>query len=370
MAPAADLHLNPLEGVLVMAAKYLRLAAELRQLCASMQQQGQTKLPGELSLCERYHCSRETVRHALDLLSEEGLVIRMHGSGTYLSSGPSRGRRIAFVASYLDSYIYPQLFRDLERAFSAQGFSVEPYATGNRVMNERAVLEQLLSDPPAGILLEGAKTALPSPNLDLLSRIGVLRIPLVYLHTALPVPSGAPCIQDDNAGGAQLLTCYLLDKGHQNIAAIFKSDDQQGPERYEGFLSALLSSGCTMNEDRVFWFDTAQREALIAGRDEWMYAFIRRWMPGCTAVICYNDEIAYSLIRCLRTVGLRVPEDVAVVSFDNSHYCTIGPVSITSLAHERHQMGEAAAGALLDLIRGRSVSGMQLPWSIRERASG
>ena len=347
-----------------MAAKYLRLAAELRQLCASLRQQGQSRLPGEQALCDSYHCSRETVRHALELLAEEGLILRMHGSGTYLSGDPARGMRIAVVTSSL------QLFRDLERVFSAQGFSVEAYATGNRVMEERAVLERLLSDPPAGILLEGAKTALPSPNLDLLTRIETLRIPLVFLHAGFPVPEAAPCVQDDNAGGAKLLTRYLLDRGHREIAAVLKSDDRQGHERYEGFISTLLKAGCTVREERIFWFDTVQREALIAGRDEWMYAFIRRRLPGCTAVLCYNDEIAYPMIHCLRAEGLRVPEDMAVVSFDNSHYCTNGPVSITSLAHERHQMGSTAAGALLDLIRGRSVHSVQLPWSIRERASG
>ena len=353
-----------------MAAKYLRLAAELRQLCASLRQQGQSRLPGEQALCDNYHCSRETVRHALELLAEEGLILRMHGSGTYLSGDPARGRRIAVVTSSLDTYLYPQLYRDLERVFSAQGFSVEAYASGNRVIEERAVLERLLSDPPAGILLEGAKTALPSPNLDLLTRIETLRSPLVFLHAGFPVPEAAPCVQDDNAGGAKLLTRYLLDRGHREIAAVLKSDDRQGHERYEGFISTLLKAGCTVREERIFWFDTVQREALIAGRDEWMYAFIRRRLPGCTAVLCYNDEIAYPMIHCLRAEGLRVPEDMAVVSFDNSHYCTNGPVSITSLAHERHQMGSTAAGALLDLIRGRSVHSVQLPWSIRERASG
>ena len=353
-----------------MAAKYLRLAAELRQLCASLQQQGETRLPGELALCESYHCSRETVRRALALLSDEGLIDRMHGSGTYLSAGADRGRRIAVVTADLDTYLYPQLYRDLEKVFSAQGYTVEAYASGNRVMEERAILEKLLADPPAGILLEGAKTALPSPNLDLLGRIEGRKLPLVYLHAGFPVPEGAPCIQDDNAGGARLLTRYLLDKGHRQLAAVLKSDDRQGHERYEGFLSTLCQAGLAVREERIFWFDTAQREALLAGRDEWLYAFLRRRLPGCTAVLCYNDEIAYSLIHCLRAEGLRVPEEVAVVSFDNSHYCTSGPVSITSLAHERHQMGSTAAEALLKLIWGRSVRSVQLPWSLVERASG
>ena len=58
------------------------------------------------------------------------------------------------------------------------------------------------------------------------------------------------------------------------------------------------------------------------------------------------------------------------MSFDNSYYCTAGPVSITSLAHERHELGSLAAGMLLDLIRARHVGDMQLPWTLRQRESG
>ena len=209
-----------------------------------------------------------------------------------------------------------------------------------------------------------------SPNLDLLARLEALRVPLVWLYAALPVPEGAPCLRDDDAGGARTLTRYLLDKGHRHIAAVLKSDDQRGHGRYEGYLAALLQAGADVREDSVFWFDTAQRDALNAGRDEWMYAFIRRRLPGCSAVVCYSDEIAYPLIHCLRAEGLRVPEDVAVVSFDNSHYCTAGPVSITSLAHERHELGSLAAGMLLDRIRARHVDDALLPWTLRERESG
>ena len=353
-----------------MASKYLRLTAELRQLCSSLRQQGLTRLPGELTLCENYHCSRQTVRKALEQLASEGLIVRMHGSGTYLSSEhPVKRRNIALVCASLENYRYPQLYRDLEKLFSEHGFSTKAYSTDNHVMRERLVLEQILADPPSGILLEGAKTALPSPNLDLLARIESLKIPLIYLYSAYPGQESVPCIQDDNVGGARQLTRYLLGKGHRNLAAILKSDDRQGLERYEGFINTLCQHNCEVREESIFWFDTAQREALLAGRDEWMYAFIRRRLPGCSAVLCYNDEIAYSLIHCLHSEGLHVPEDIAVAGFDNSHYCTICPISITSLAHERHQMANTAAKAMLDLIRGRKVQSVYLPWSIRERAS-
>ena len=293
----------------------------------------------------------QTIIGALAILAEEGLIVRVHGSGTYLAGAePRRRGRVAVVLPSADTYLYPQLLRDLEAVFAEAGCAVELCVTNNLVREERAVLTRLLADPPAGILIEGAKSALPSVNLDLLEQIGRQGIPLVWLHAPLPVPEGAPCFQDENAEGARILVRHLRERGHEHIAAVFKSDDRHGHERY-------------------LWYDTAAREALLAGRGDWLARFAEGLAP-CTAVVCYNDEIAYPLIRALLRMGRRVPEDTAVVSFDNSHLCTLSPVPITSLAHEKHQMGTLAAKALLRLLAGKPAAGARLPWTLRERRSG
>ena len=69
-------------------------------------------------------------------------------------------------------------------------------------------------------------------------------------------------------------------------------------------------------------------------------------------------------------MGKRVPEDVAVVSFDNSYYSTFGPVSITSAGHEPHAMGHAAAENLLSQIRRQPCRSVSLPWTLYARQSG
>ena len=186
----------------------------------------------------------------------------------------------------------------------------------------------------------------------------------------MTVPANAPYILDDNEGGARLLVRHLLEHGHQRIAGIFKSDDRQGIERYRGYLFELCDAGLEIPEDSILWYTTEEREQLLNGKYNWLDRFVYSRLSGCTAVVCYNDEIAYALIRTLTAVGLQVPEQYAVVSFDNSHYCSLSPVPITSLAHERHEMGTSAARALLRLIRGREVHGIRLTWTLRERGSG
>ena len=354
-----------------MKTKYAVLTAELRGLCVQLRRSGQSKLPGEAELCMRYGYSRQTVRKALGLLEEDGLIVRIRGSGTYLAAdGQGRTGRVAVITSSTEEYLYPQLLRDIETELTPAGYELEKYSSGNRILRERELLLQLLKDPPAGILLEGAKTALPSPNLDLLKQLDQKNVPIVWLHAPLPVPADAPYVLDDNEGGARMLVRYLLEKGHQRIAGIFKSDDRQGTERYGGYMAELLAAGLSVPEESVLWYATEDRDRLMDGEYTWLDRFVHTRLSGCTAVICYNDELAYALIRTLLAAGSRIPEDYAVVSFDNSHYCTLSPVPITSLAHERHQMGSTAARILLRLMRGNSENGVRLAWSLRERKSG
>ena len=354
-----------------MRNRYVLLAKELRGLCTQLHRAGSTKFPSEAELSARYGYSRQTVRKALDLLEREGSIVRIRGSGTYLSAdGRGRAGKVAVITAYTEEYLYPQLLRDIGAELSRSGYEMQRFGSGNRILREREILQHLIQNPPEGILLEGAKTALPSPNLDLLRQLDQKGIPIIYLHAPLPVPRNAAYVLDDNEGGARMLVRHLLDRGHQQIAGIFKSDDRQGIERYRGYLAELLEAGQTVPEESILWYDTEDRDRLMNGQYNRLDRFVHFRLGGCTAVVCYNDEIAYPLIQCLLMAGKRVPEDVAVVSFDNSHYCRQGPVTITSLGHEKHQMGSSAALALLAKMRGKQVRSVFLPWIIYERESG
>ena len=354
-----------------MSAKYLLVAEELRRMCAQMRQCGQTKLPTEYELCEQFTCSRQTVRHAMDLLEREGLLTRRHGSGSYLSNALyPENRRIALVTARAEEYLYPQLIREIGSQLSAASYRAEVYSTENQLSREREILGTLLSDPPAAILLEGTRTALPCSNLDLFQQILSRKIPLVFLSAPYRELEQVPCITQDDAGGAALLVRYLLKKKHKNIAAIFKYDDIRGLARYRGYVSALQQSSLPLHEQNIFWYNTEDFTALADNQSDMLERFVRQRLSPCTAVICYNDEIAYHLIRCLLRLGRRVPDDVAVLSFDDSYYCGLGPIPISSLGHERHTLSQAAADAILCAAKHKNVSGRSIPWVLKERESG
>ena len=84
----------------------------------------------------------------------------------------------------------------------------------------------------------------------------------------------------------------------------------------------------------------------------------------CSAVICQNDEIAYWLIKELHYAGIRVPEDISVVSFDNSYMSDLDSIRITTLSHKSHEMGFMAASTLLRMIQGEPVFSEELSWQL------
>ena len=355
-----------------MPMKYQLLADRLRE--ELIRNSGQTgwKLPTEQELARQYHLSRQTVRHALALLKEEGLIQRRQGSGSY-ATGLLPGaapRQIAVVTSFLDDYIFPGILHDASDAFSQQGYSTAVYATENQVSAEREILLRLLEEPVSGLLVEGSKTALPTPNADLYQRLRRAETPMVFLHGAYAELDRIPCVADDNYGGGYQLARHLTARGHREIAGIFKSDDVQGPQRYHGAVSALRDTGLSIRDSRFAWYDTEGRRRLLEEKEDALLRdFLEKRLEGATAVICYNDEIAFHLIQALLAAGLRVPEDVAVVSFDNSYLCQISPVPITSLSH-RSRMGRAAAEQMIGLLRGETVYSKFLEWDLVLRVSG
>lgn len=356
-----------------MAAKYQQLASILRSEVQQILRQGGSRLATEAELSERYHMSRQTVRHALKLLAEEHLIERRQGSGSYIraQSRPEGTQQIAVITTFLDDYIFPSILHDVQSVFSQAGYSTLVYATENRVSREREILLTLLEKSVSAVLVEGSKTALPTPNGDLYHRLQAKQIPVLFLHGIYGNLPGFPCLQDDNYAGGYQLGQYLAEQGHSRIAGFFKSDDIQGPQRYYGLISALRDAAIPINDDAFFWYDSLDRTALTGNESGTrMDEFIRTRLGASTAVVCYNDEIAHGLIKRLTELSRSVPEEVAVVSFDNSFYSQVGPVPITSLGHRTGHTGRLAAGMLLDILSGKPVTPPPLEWTLFRRQSG
>lgn len=353
-----------------MPAKYIRLANILRELIFQNENTPGYKLPSENTLCRQYSLSRQTVRLSLQLLEKEGLIEKRHGSGSFSTGLGSRKNTIAIIMNHAEEYISPTLISDIKSVLRPNGYTVQTYSTYSKLTSERKILEELSGSSIRGLIAEGCKTALPNPNIDLYKKLQESGIAVLFINGYYPACPDIIHIKDDNFYGGYLLGKHLIQNQHSRIAGIFKIDDQQGAERYHGFLTALRDFGIPFPDEAILWYTATELEALEQKSDTgFLTAFLHKIRETHSAVICYNDEIAYYLIREMRYAGIRVPEDISVVSFDNSYMSDLDFIRITSLSHKPHEMGETAAGCLLDMIQGRPVISHELSWQLIKRGS-
>lgn len=344
--------------------KYEYVAASLSEAVNAGHYPQGTLLPTEEQLTEKFGVSRQTVRKALSILEEKGIIEKRQGSGSTVKirNPAACSGKAAVIVTYIDDYIFPSQLRGVEEVLSRNNLSAILSATRNRVCNERRILEDILNDPVAGIIVEGTKTAFPSPNIDLYERLARQGIPIVFFNSCYPELKSPLYVCADNRRGGYELVDYLLGKGHKSIASIFKADDIQGHERYAGYISAMFERGIYVSDSKTVWYTTETKDSLFDGGQDILSA-----IDDATAVVCYNDEIAFMLIKYLISVGKRVPEDIAVVSFDNSSLSEISPVKITSLSCD--DIGSIAAQKLADIINGIPASSETVPFKLVEKES-
>lgn len=354
-----------------MPAKYIRIAELLKKLIAE-NAKDTFRLPTEDALCRTYGVSRQTVRKALSILEDEHLIEKRQGSGSYTTglSGSPEKDTVAVLACSDAEHIYPALLADMRAVLQAKGFRTTVYVTDNQISKERDILQELLEHPVRGILSEGCKTSLPTPNHDLYERLFEKGTSILFFHGSYSNMPDFPSIKDDNYGGGYHLGKYLSSLGHKKIAGIFKDDDIQGTERLFGLLSALRDEKLPFDEERICHFDTARLTALQKKQDTgFLSEFILKQLKNATAIVCHNDEIAYWLIKELTYKNIRIPEDLSVVCFDNSYLNDLSPIQITSLSHKQHEMGTVAAESILKLMKGSPIASQKLPWHLTIKRS-
>lgn len=351
-------------------AKYAQLFERLKREILRGDFAGGQRLPGENEMAQAYGMSRQTVRQALSLLEQERLIERRQGSGTYVRRGEAHRKRswnVGVMATYISEYIFPSILRGMEQELSEEGFFPLLSATKNQVDNERRILEEFIDKKVDGLIVEGTKSALPNPNLHLYETLGKMGVPVVFFNGYYPALEGCVSVtMDDRQGGLQAVE-YLAARGHQKIGGIFKSDDMQGLGRYDGYTRGLLKNGLGLQDQWVLWFDSGTRDTFLTEEPGISRALER--LAECTAVVCYNDEVAVKLEKALYGRGLSVPGDKALISFDNSPLGAFAQVGLTSFDHPKENLGASAARKLLGLLSGREEKSVVLDWNLVVRDS-
>ena len=134
---------------------------------------------------------------------------------------------------------------------------------------------------------------------------------------------------------------------------MLKLDDGQGRERYRGYLKAITEAGVPFSYDHVNWIDTIDirngKESLAKARER---------LKGCTAVFCYNDQVAGMLMEVLMDAGVKIPEQMSIVAMDDSDIARMGVrgVTVSSIPHPKAELGKRAAQNMIRMIHSGQIA--------------
>lgn len=330
--------------------KYYQIIEDLKELIMSGKISAGDKLPSENELSAKYQVSRQTVRKAIAMLENAGYVYAEHGRGTFCSElvrHTRTSKNIAVITTYLSDYIFPRIIQGIDAVLANSGYSIILKNTGNSRSREAKVLEELLQKDIDGMIIEPSKSQIYCRHMNLYAKLEEYQIPYVFIQGCFSQMSHKPHVLMNDCKGGYMITKHLIELGHKNIVGVFKSDDAQGQERHKGYVRALQEANVLYDPERVVWFYTEDRTIHP-------YEAIRQMVnagSAIDAVVCYNDQIAMEVIRALRDVGRRVPEDVSVTGYDNSQMRNMGGIALTTIKHPQEKLGEMAAELLLDLIQ-------------------
>ncbi len=269
-----------------------------------------------------------------------------------------RSRIVAVAMAHLDNLVYPELLERLSTALQAADYQILLF-TADKGSTADPVFEQVMRYRVDGILL--ASTTLSSCFAGECRAAGV---PVVSINRATDDPA-IWSVTGDNERGGRAIAEFLLAGGHRRFAYLAGIEDSStNRDRERGFAAGLAAAGREPPSRAVgnYSFAEAQRAArtLLARPDR----------PD--ALFCANDPMAIACLEVARhEFGLRVPEELSIVGFDDAAPAAWPSYALTSWTLDVAAMAEAAVGALLAQIEepGRPAQRIVVPGRLLVRGS-
>jgi LacI family xylobiose transport system transcriptional regulator len=257
---------------------------------------------------------------------------------------------LELVFHELDSAWSMEIIKGVETIARENGMSVVLTESGNRHAPGPEWISGVLRRRPVGVILVFSDLA-PEHKQQLSSR----DIPFVIIDPAGDPSPGVPSVGSANWAGGLAATRHLIELGHKRIAMITGPEDMMcSLARLDGFRSAMNSAGLTVDPALVrfgdFHVDGGRRIAAeLLGRDE----------PP-TAIFAGSDLQALGALEAARARGMRVPEDLSLVGYDDVPIAQWSSPSLTTVHQPLQRMAEEAGRLLLRIRDGGDAAGSRM----------
>lgn len=272
---------------------------------------------------------------------------------------------IGVVMPRLTDVVVATMFQGIEEAATAAGYSVLLSSPPDDLDAQRKAVEFLVSRQVDGLML----SSIHLPGTDFVDSLPLRSLPILLLNrhidSATSSPNrGLPFVSGDDRLGGYLAGKHLLDCGYRDLGVIAGPDHAStSRERVAGFRDALTEAGLALPPNRI----VASEFEVQGGVDAAATLLGGDSRPD--AVFTVSDTIAIGVLGVARDLGLSIPDDLALVGYNDIPVVSQLPVPLTTVRSPARKIGATGLEHLLALISGKNVESVKLPVELIVRAS-
>lgn len=307
---------------------YLQLAEEIRGMITNGIIKPGDKLMSESEMTREYNVARLTVREALSVLVNEGLIEKKHGKGTFCKN-TQKGLSIDVLLDMTDYYFIPYYIRSISEVFDKNGADFIVGDTKNSWKEIVKLLTKILQKGSDGVIVQAS----PEKDFDKNQIENIFRqfeekhIPLIQIDTDYGIAGQSYVIMDEEKIGI-FAGEYFLRYGHSKTAIIYMPDNRVSDMRMKYFKT--MFENVTEIE-----FNSELKKNIKAAYES-----------GVTGFFCYSDYVSKECVDALSELNLAIPDDISLISVDDTLISKI--YKLTSITHAKEKIGEFAAKAIIE----------------------
>ncbi len=304
-------------------------------------------------VAKRANVSIKTVSRVVNNQGETSAATRQRVMAVIKELGyrPSRVARalvtqqthtLGLVVSDITNPFFPEIARGVQDAAREAGYNVFLCNTDGDSEQELSTLESLADHGVDGIIIY------PSyDSQDILKTFVAYYRPLVVINIPFDHPAVSQVVVD-NIRGTKLVVDYLISQGHTAIAMLtgVKNASFEKARRVQGFRDALAAHNIPVVEEWLIPCD----EPTFACGEAVVHQFLKK-PAQITAIFAYNDLLALGAIWACNRLGRRVPDECAVIGFDDIQWAATATPTLTTVSFDKYELGRQAMKRVLEMLK-------------------
>lgn len=291
--------------------------------------------------------SEKTKQKVLDVIKQYEYTPNAFARGLGLNSMKTIG---ILCADSSDLYMAKAIYF-IERLLRTNGYDSILCCSGYDLENKKKSMNVLLSKKVDGIILIGSTYINEEDEDNKYIADAAAQIPVMLLNGTLPAPNVYGVLSDDTASVNQA-TLYLLDSGISDILFFYDSHSFSSKKKLAGYRNAMESRGL-LKDERLMQYYSGNSEDIPAMARQ--LAHLAKQGLSFHGIITANDTLAMGAVKYARTAGLKMPDDLSVIGYNNSMLTSTCEPELTSIDNKQETLCKHLIHTLMEVLGGKEM---------------